>query len=500
MILLFSAINTEINLDTQAVIIDGIDHKVRPKTFQLLQTLIEANGELVSKAALLDKVWDDVVVDEQVIFQSIKELRKLFPGQTVIKTVPRKGYAWLPKASEQTIEQPVATKKPLKTYLLAAFIIIPLLILLVASRNWLEPKPELVSGSIVVLPVQSDIPVNDHDWVRYGVMDQVISRLTSSAQAGVLQTDYVLDVITRAKLSMYEIAKGNVKPIFDVSGAELILAMRLTGNPKDYQIVYTLYQRQGIEKGVVLDDSVQDAADQVARVIGNRITPNFELSQTAYQSSFASRLIAEALEAKSTGNRAEALKLLEAANATDSQNLVAARLLVQTLVENGASFAQVQKVGLPALKLAQEQASEVDQIRLGFWLAVSKSIHGDATKAIQQFDQVEAIAKSINDWLYLAYIEEIRGQYYQRTANYSEAKNRFQQAMEYHGILHCPLGQSNTLMHMSRLANAQDNQALAIEHAKKALDLIKTRNLSTKQPAAQQWLVQLTAKPIETKP
>lgn len=38
--------------------------------------LIDADVELVNKVTLLKTLWDDVVVDEQVIFQSLKELRK----------------------------------------------------------------------------------------------------------------------------------------------------------------------------------------------------------------------------------------------------------------------------------------------------------------------------------------------------------------------------------------------------------------------------------------
>lgn len=500
MILFFPELATQINVVTQQVFIGGTEHKVRPKTFELLKVLIEANGELVTKDTLLQRVWSDVVVDEQVIFQSIKELRKLFPEHTVIKTVPRKGYAWLPKAVEksqiqtenvtaQPLYQPVP-KRALFGGLFVALVSIMTLITLV-TIGWLNAKTQVVSGSIVVLPVQSDIEMNDHDWVRYGVMDQVISRLNSTERAGVLQTDYVLEVITRAKLTTKDIFNGNVTPIFDVSGAELILAMRLTGSPNDYQIVYTLYQRDGIEKGVIFDGTVQEAADQVAIIVGQRISPDFALSQTTYKSSFSDRLIAEALEAKSAGNNQGALDLLKAAKVASPDNLVATRLLLQSLVETGAPHSQVLEIATPALRQAQQQHSVIDQIRLTFWLAVSESFNGNQARAFSLFDQVEQLAEPINDWLYLAYTEELRGQLHQLNKTFTQADHHFQQAMQYHDILHCPLGKSNTLLHLSRLAHDENNQNLAIERAQQALGLIQSRKLSTRLPIAQSWLLDL---------
>ena len=75
---------------------DGEETIVRAKTSQVLQLLLEGKGQIQSKENILQTIWNDVVVDEQVIFQSIKELRKVFGDSDVIKTYPRKGYAWIP--------------------------------------------------------------------------------------------------------------------------------------------------------------------------------------------------------------------------------------------------------------------------------------------------------------------------------------------------------------------------------------------------------------------
>lgn len=63
------------------------------KPAQMLRLfLLEAN-QIHSKATLLETIWPDRVVTEQVIFQNISLLRALF-GDDAIKTFPKKGYQW----------------------------------------------------------------------------------------------------------------------------------------------------------------------------------------------------------------------------------------------------------------------------------------------------------------------------------------------------------------------------------------------------------------------
>lgn len=238
---------------------------------------------------------------------------------------------------------------------------------------------------------------------------------------------------------------------------------------------------------------MQGAADQVAQKIGQQITPDFVLSQQDYQSAFTQRMIAEAVETKNAGDIATALKILEAVHLANQNNLVAARLLVQTLVETGASVDAVVDIARPALASAKQNNSIIDEIRLSFWLAVSQFMSGDIESASSLIQAAEVNARSINDWLYLAYIQEILGQLRQSLGQFSEAGTHFQQARQYHRILHCPLGESNTLMHLSRLAYAQQNHSLAMEMAEQALYLVQSRNLADKLSATQKWLEKLSS-------
>lgn len=63
------------------------------KPAMLLQYLLENTDKISSKNEILENVWPDRVVTEQVIFQNISYLRAKF-GDNAIKTFAKKGYQW----------------------------------------------------------------------------------------------------------------------------------------------------------------------------------------------------------------------------------------------------------------------------------------------------------------------------------------------------------------------------------------------------------------------
>jgi DNA-binding winged helix-turn-helix (wHTH) protein/Flp pilus assembly protein TadD len=76
------------------------------KTFLILQTLVEANGEVVRKEDLMEKIWPDVVVEENNLTKNISLLRKALAnggdGGELIETIPKIGYRFgrLPRLIE----------------------------------------------------------------------------------------------------------------------------------------------------------------------------------------------------------------------------------------------------------------------------------------------------------------------------------------------------------------------------------------------------------------
>src|SRR5712671_6796118 len=83
-----------LDLHSGCLLLDGNEIALRPKTFAVLNYLIENAGRLVSKNELFDAVWPNLAITDDVLVQSIGELRRALgdDGARVIRTVPRRGY------------------------------------------------------------------------------------------------------------------------------------------------------------------------------------------------------------------------------------------------------------------------------------------------------------------------------------------------------------------------------------------------------------------------
>lgn len=82
---------------------EGYAVHVEPKVMAVLVCLIKAEGRLVPREVLLESVWADVVVNEEVVTRAVSELRTLLGDggrpRRYVGTVPRKGYRLLMKAA-----------------------------------------------------------------------------------------------------------------------------------------------------------------------------------------------------------------------------------------------------------------------------------------------------------------------------------------------------------------------------------------------------------------
>ncbi len=85
-----------LDADRRALTRDGQSTDLGQRACALLQALLDAEGQPVTKGALLDRVWPDTTVEEGNLTVQIAGLRKLLgtgpQGQDWIVTVPRLGY------------------------------------------------------------------------------------------------------------------------------------------------------------------------------------------------------------------------------------------------------------------------------------------------------------------------------------------------------------------------------------------------------------------------
>ena len=92
---------------------DGQPVPLTPKAFDLLVYLVEHQGRLVEKSTLMAALWPDTIVEEANLAFQISALRKALDdggdGETLIQTVPTKGYRFVGVVSELVSAAPALT-------------------------------------------------------------------------------------------------------------------------------------------------------------------------------------------------------------------------------------------------------------------------------------------------------------------------------------------------------------------------------------------------------
>ena len=81
---------------------NGTSNRLEPKVMQVLVCLAEHKGEVVPKDTILQTVWPDTFVSDDVLKRSVSELRRAFEDDAresrIIETIPRRGYRLIVEA------------------------------------------------------------------------------------------------------------------------------------------------------------------------------------------------------------------------------------------------------------------------------------------------------------------------------------------------------------------------------------------------------------------
>lgn len=89
----------ELRVYERQLLADGEPLALGARSFDVLLTLVQRAGQLVTKNELLDQVWPGLVVEEHNIAAQISLLRKVL-GNALIATVPGRGYRFVGKVHD----------------------------------------------------------------------------------------------------------------------------------------------------------------------------------------------------------------------------------------------------------------------------------------------------------------------------------------------------------------------------------------------------------------
>jgi TolB-like protein/Flp pilus assembly protein TadD len=93
---------------------NGDEIPLRPKSFEVLRHLVQNAGRLVSKDELVSTVWPSVTVADEALARCVSDVRAALndSGQSIIKTIPRRGYLFTAAVSLDGISKDSDTGGP----------------------------------------------------------------------------------------------------------------------------------------------------------------------------------------------------------------------------------------------------------------------------------------------------------------------------------------------------------------------------------------------------
>lgn len=261
---------------------------------QLLLCLADRAGEVVSMDDLLSRVWSDVIVSPDSVYQAVASLRRQLgddPKQPIyIATVPRLGYRMVATVSpwaDQSIAHPMPAttttpRLPLRAgFLLAAGAALCLALAVafllygkVADKNHTASTattPPLPEKSIAVLPFLDLTDKMSHEIFADGMTEELIDKLSKVPGLRVPAPRSSFDLKGK-QIPIAEIAKtlgvvyvldGSVRK----SGSTVRVAARLIRADNGYVVWSETYDRPWQDVLVVQDD----IAGEVTKALSSSI-------------------------------------------------------------------------------------------------------------------------------------------------------------------------------------------------------------------------------------
>ena len=479
-------------LDIQARTLSADNHcqNIRPKTLEVLLYLANRAGDTISKQELLDSIWDDVNVDDGVIFQSIREIRKLFGHSEIILNFPRKGYqftAQLAPINQDQQEKPNRLSTPaLFKYIVAAILLIGLTLFMIFFSNE-ETADVNFEQSILVLPIKNSIPYGENDWIYLGAMEQLIAKLKGFPNSifiypGTYTPQLMYTVGLERKFSSNDVAN-----LFNVSGATLIVETEIFGYVSDYKLVYKFHLLNDVKQGVILDTSINAALVTLSKKLADFINQPLKKNEYNPIDEFNDALFAEAMISYESDWHTS-ISFFESYLSLNPDSVIAMIYLSKLYLWDD----QVEK----ATVLLNESANVL--IKSPLEIANIQLLKGrisaekqDFTQALQFYKQVTNITNKHQNWFLTANVAEEEGIVYLKQKKLNKSLEAFTNALSAYQIIQSQIGINSTRLHLAEVFFLQGNIEQAKENYTKAKRSIKSIQLEFLYSMLEQYKIKL---------
>ena len=216
-----------------SVTANGITAHVEPKAMQVLVYLAGHAGDVMPKERIIQAVWADTFVTDDVLTRAISELRKAFEDDPheprVIQTIPKGGYRLIaavepvapvsPSREGGTARTPPLQRWVLVLAALTLSVLAGLGVYLVRQRLARQEKAQAGKIMLVVLPFDNLSGDPEQEYFSDGITEEMTAQLAQLSPER-------LAVIGRASAMTYKGAKKTIDQI----GTELHVQYVLEGS------------------------------------------------------------------------------------------------------------------------------------------------------------------------------------------------------------------------------------------------------------------------------
>lgn len=237
---------------------NGAVVRLEPKLMEVLVCLARHPGEAVTKEKLLEEVWQDTFVTEDVLKHSISALRRTFEDDArdphVIQTIPKRGYRLLAPvewANASKAKAPSAGEQSARPATIIA---------------------DLPQDSIAVLPFANMSGDQESEFFADGMTEEIINALAQVKRLRVVARTSSfsfkgkhVDLRTIGEqLSVRTVLEGSVRRV----GEQLRVTVQLVNVADGYHLWSERYDRQMKDIFAIQEDIARSIAERLRVALG----------------------------------------------------------------------------------------------------------------------------------------------------------------------------------------------------------------------------------------
>ncbi|MDJ0835096.1 MAG: winged helix-turn-helix domain-containing protein [Acidobacteriota bacterium] len=304
---------------------------LRPITATLLCYLIRQRERIVTKEELLETVWEDAAVSDNVLMQSVKELRRVFGDSprnpAYIKTFPKRGYRWIfEPVNEVESSTPreeadfKVTPEPKRPWRLLTLPALLLIVLSTALLYWLNNQKDqtMAAGAevlrVVVMPFLNQTGDEQYQWLEQGLSDMVAGQLGRGQRLETLPAMAAHTALAELGKRRDQLSTEDYKALLKEADAHVVLIGEVHRQDTRLRFDYLLQGRDRSERGSMsFGDLSSSVPELVSRLNRELLGEELEADPVYSRSEKANRDYARGLEALNTRGAPLARHYFEAA-------------------------------------------------------------------------------------------------------------------------------------------------------------------------------------------